>query len=136
MRISQDIKIRILSKIVVLPEGCWEWIGSKFNKEYGDGYGQLRMGGRKGKVVMAHRVAYEEYKGEIPKDKEIDHLCHNTLCVNPEHLELVTHAENMKRRKDSGLPNCKWGHKYTPETTYINPKGRRECKTCKHPKFQ
>jgi hypothetical protein len=111
--------------------GCWNWIGAIFKKKYGGNYGQLRMGGCNGRVKKAHRLSYEYFIGQIPDGLEIDHLCRNTLCVNPDHLKPVTHIENCRRRRDSGLPSCKYGHKYTPETTYIRPdNGRRECKIC------
>lgn len=124
-----DMPNRILDKIVK-EKGteCWKWTGAVFQKPYGN-YGQLRFGT---KVKRAHRVSYEFYKGTIKRGLEIDHLCHNTLCVNPDHLEAVTHTENMQRRKDSRLPECRYGHKYTAETTYIRPSnGRRECISCR-----
>ena len=124
-----DPKVKILAKVSRNKNGCWVWIGAIFKKEHGN-YGQMRVGRGGGKLRRAHIVSYETFVGKISEGLELDHLCHNTLCVNPEHLEPVTHAENMKRRKDSNLPNCKHGHLYTPETTYINVRGRRECKTC------
>ena len=132
MQKIQTLKERILNKITKDDDGCWVWSGAKFKKNSGN-YGQIRIGGRKdGKLVRAHKISYQEFVGEIPKGLELDHLCHNTLCVNPKHLEPVIHAENMKRRKDSNLPYCKHGHKYTPRTTYIRPdNGYRECKICR-----
>lgn len=109
--------------------GCWIWVGALFKKKYGS-YGQLRMGGLNGKLVKAHRVSYEFFVGEYKSDLELDHLCHNTLCVNPQHLEPVTHTENMRRRKDSLLPYCKRGHTYTEESTLRNKKGWRLCRIC------
>jgi len=66
--------------------GCWEWVK---DITWG-GYGSKNGRG-------AHRVYYERYKGEIPKGLEIDHLCRNRKCVNPEHLEAVTKAVNQRR---------------------------------------
>jgi hypothetical protein len=127
----RNLKIRILNKIKTNTDGCWVWIGARFKKTTGD-YGQIRMGTRNNsKVMKAHRVSYECFNGEIPTGLELDHLCKNTLCVNPIHLEPTTHIENCRRRKDHGLPYCKHGHKYTKETTYINPRGVRECRVCK-----
>jgi hypothetical protein len=130
-----DMKTKLFQKINKSENGCWNWTGAVFKKPYGN-YGQMRVG-RKGqdKIRRAHVLSYEVFVGKIPDGLELDHLCHNTLCVNPEHLEPVTHKENMKRRKDSNLPYCRHGHLYTLETTYIRPdNGRRECKLCKHPK--
>lgn len=72
---------------------CWEWQKSK-RSGYGH-YGKFENG----KIVndFAHRLSYVLHKGEIPKGKEIDHLCRNKICINPAHLEAVTHLENIHR---------------------------------------
>lgn len=70
--------------------GCWIWIGKR-NKT---GYPGLT---RNYKSVLAHRLVYEVLVGPIPYDKEIDHLCRNRSCVNPAHMEVVTHRENARR---------------------------------------
>ena len=57
----------------------------------------------KGKKILAHRIAYEAFYGEIPKNLEIDHLCHNKACVNVNHLEAVTHQVNSQRRRTTKL---------------------------------
>lgn len=98
----------------------------------------LWEGGRSGEYgwvdrEYAHRVAYIEANGPIPDGLEIDHLCRVTLCVNPSHLEAVTHAENVRR----GLAvrtACPQGHDYTEANTYRNPKGHRLCRTCNRDK--
>lgn len=128
----KDLEGKLKSKILIDQNGCWVWQGAFFNKPYGK-YGQIRvLVDGKSKIVKAHRESYKLYKGEIPTGLELDHLCHNTLCVNPAHLEPVTHLENMRRRKDYKAPNCRHGHSYTQENTYIRPdNGRRECMICR-----
>lgn len=113
--------------------GCIEWLGSKTPL----GYGHFHVDGR---AVYAHRWSYEYHVGPIPDGLVIDHLCRNTSCVNPDHLEPVTHAENVKRgtsidhlvAKARSKTECPQGHPYDDENTYVHPKaGFRGCKTCR-----
>lgn len=103
---------------------CIKWTGALDR----DGYGRV---GRD--CDLAHRVAYEREFGPIPEGLEIDHLCRVRSCVNPEHLEPVTHAENMRRLSEA-ITHCRHGHEYTPENSYpIPPRargGRRDCREC------
>lgn len=69
---------------------CWNWIGSTWGK----GYGKYTVND---KSIAAHRFAYQDIKGDIPKGLQLDHLCMNKLCVNPDHLEPVTNSENQYR---------------------------------------
>lgn len=71
--------------------GCWLWTGSTNHA----GYASLHV--TMGKFVRAHTWAYEHIVGKVPKGKELDHTCRNRRCVNPEHLEPVTHLENVNR---------------------------------------
>lgn len=70
---------------------CWVWLLS----ENGTGYGKTVND--EGRLVLAHRHIYEQYRGPIPEGLELDHLCRVRPCVNPEHLEPVTHLENCRR---------------------------------------
>lgn len=70
---------------------CLEWTGTRTSS----GYGTLRSGG---KYVVAHRYSWERVNGPIPDGKDIDHTCWNRACVEPAHLRLATHAENMGNR--------------------------------------
>ncbi len=82
---------RFRAKIQLLPGGCWDWLGSLST----NGYGSIW---HEGHNVRAHRFAYEYFgRATIPFDKEVDHLCRNHKCVNPDHLELVTRRENVMR---------------------------------------
>jgi hypothetical protein len=130
-RKRRDPKKILLSKIKIADSGCWEWIGSSLKKVTGN-YGQIRVGKRgESKLVRAHRYSYEIFVGKIPEGLSLDHLCKNTLCVNPSHLEPVTHAENMRRGRNATKTHCKNGHERVSANLYINPRGAKECAICR-----
>lgn len=121
---------RVHSNYVVDDFGCWIWKGQINNKGYG-----LIWVNSVGQKVAAHRVVYELLVGPIPEGLELDHLqergCHTTACVNPEHLEPVTHAENMRRIQDRQQSCRRVGHDWTdPANVYVRPNGRRLCRAC------
>ena len=119
---------RLFDKIDVT-SSCWLW--KRPNRSIGYGYVTVR-----GKHQPAHRVAYELFVGAIPEGLEIDHLCRVRRCVNPDHLEAVTHAENMRRSPTSfaGVnarrTHCKKGHPYDAANTRRDKEGRRVCLAC------
>lgn len=76
------------------PDECWMWTGAICGAPRGKGYGHLNIGGR---LVMAHRFAYELLVGPIPEGLVLDHLCREQYCVNPAHLEPVTQRTNVHR---------------------------------------
>lgn len=126
---------RFADKIALTDSGCVEWIGGL----NGVGYGQFYVGraslDETGKSY-AHRWSYEYHVGPIPDGLTIDHLCRNRACVNPEHLEPVTHRENLMRGTcPSALhakkTHCPQGHPYAGDNLYVHPvKGQRICRTC------
>ena len=113
---------------------CWIWTAA-INSH---GYGQFMPILKPRKLVPAHRFAYETLVGPIPEGLESDHLCRNPACVNPAHLEFVTHKINCRRgtvgivagARMRSKTHCPYGHEYTPENTYLN-KGRRVCRACR-----
>lgn len=124
---------------------CWNWMAGVCEW----GYGQFNVN-RTGKKLQAHRISYTTLVGPIPEGLELDHLCRNTSCVNPDHLEPVTRGENQRRipalirpgHKHGWLPSwvtsgknitgyCKHGHEYTEANTYTYKDGRTDCRTCK-----
>jgi hypothetical protein len=106
---------------------CWIWTGNKATRDYG----VFRM--PDGHLGPAHHFSYELLVGPIPAGLELDHLCRNHPCVNPIHLEAVTHLENMRRGFWAQRTRCKWGHELTEDNVY--PTGRhglgRGCRTCR-----
>ena len=120
---------RFESKFMPEPNsGCWLWLDFLNS----DGYGQMRVYER---TIRAHRISYQLYIGEIPSGLEIDHLCRVRCCVNPDHLEVVTHQENIRRgnggRNCREKTHCPKGHPYSGANLYTNPhSGSRACRTC------
>lgn len=109
--------------------GCWNWrltIGRH-------GYGQM---GVRRRTFLAHRFSYEALVGPIPSGMQLDHLCRNRPCVNPDHLEPVTPQVNIHRSPiapgaiNARKTHCPKGHGYTPSNTYYQRNGGRLCRTC------
>jgi hypothetical protein len=129
MPLAPDVLTRFLAK-VEKTEMCWAWCGAR----HGKGYGHIRLNGA---VAKAHRVAYELFVGSIPDGLTIDHLCGNTSCVNPCHLEAVPGKVNTLRGGNPMAVNarkthCPQGHEYTPGNTLRTNQGRsRSCKACR-----
>lgn len=117
---------------------CWTWLGAKSK----DGYGQFILEYRRDRTrlrVAPYRFIWEwVHDRPMPEGYEPDHTCNNRQCVNPHHVEPVTHSENQKRAYQRGRPrirtgrptHCKHGHEYTPENIRINSQKAIVCKTC------
>ena len=106
---------------------CWLWTASTDL----NGYGRLFM--RKGQGPrLAHRLAYTFVIGPIPTELELDHLCRVPRCVNPNHLEPVTHLENVRRGQGHGSEtHCPQNHPYDEANTVILLNKRRKCRICR-----
>ena len=112
-------------------DACWVWAACADSS----GYGRFRVGGRAGRTWYAHRLSYTYWRGPIGDGLQIDHLCRNTSCVNPAHLDAVTQSANIRRGDGVAAANavkthCPQGHEYTAENTEISG-GGRQCVICR-----
>lgn len=102
------------------PDGdCWVWQGTKRSNGYG-------VTVYRGKQTTTHRAMFEIHHGvELNSEMEVDHTCNNRGCINPQHLEAVTHVENMKRGLDRRT-SCRAGHPWNEENTYTAEVKRKQ----------
>jgi hypothetical protein len=106
-----------------VPGGCWMWTGG-LNR----GYGRLKVAGR---LMYAHRLAWELERGPVPDGLTLDHLCRVLACVNPDHLEPVTVAENIRRKPRADFSEreqCRNGHPWTD--VRLSSQGVLVCRAC------
>jgi len=131
--LGSSIEEQFWAKVCRERSGCWRWKGSIDQLGYGRFNAKKELG-----VDRAHRAAYILFVGPIPRGKELDHLCRNRWCVNPEHLEAVSPAENKMRGEGIAARNarkttCVRGHSLTdPANLKPDRLGRRICRECVH----
>lgn len=114
--------IPLIAEKITPSSECWIWTASRKQ----NGYAQYNTGGRN---WNAHRLVYLLAGGQLGSDEELDHICGVRHCVNPRHLEPVTHLVNVQRAS-AKVTACPRGHRYTPENTYTW-RGCRSCRTCR-----
>jgi hypothetical protein len=130
MKVSEGVERKFWDKVMPCGE-CLIWTGYVNARGYGVFCGDAKRHER------AHRISYAIAFGDIPKGKEIDHLCRNKACVCPGHLEAVTHRINVLRGRspmanNSRATHCFRGHAFTPENTAVRSDGGRACKKCRN----
>lgn len=108
---------------------CWNWTGCTVY-----GYGRFNDGVT---TVMAHRYLYQLLRVPVEKSEDLDHICRNRACVNPDHLRAVSRKTNLLAEGSLSIAkhnfmktHCKHGHMFTKENTKIKKDGSRNCRKC------
>lgn len=128
--VEEKVRIRSVEEDTGYDTPCLVWQGAA----NGDGYGSVWDADRKTSVAV-HRTMYRHLVGEIPTGTEVNHRCGVKRCWKPDHLEAVTHRENMQHAIETGLhlvprEMCRRGHLLTEDNLY-GPPGTRWCLTCR-----
>lgn len=133
-RPAKPIFDRFIAKVQIQEDGCWKWMAFVDKA----GYGRLHGPSEYAPVLYAHRVSFEHYKEPIPEGMELDHLCHNRWCVNPDHLEPVPHQVNAFRGDHPWMVIhrtgvCARGHELNEANTYFRKDrpGAWNCRICR-----
>lgn len=135
MPVRRNEPLDIFAKAVITtaiapahPDECWPY-GGTLTKP---GYGLMSLAGVQ---VFAHRLSYTLLRGLIPEGLQLDHLCKNRRCINPNHLEPVTFVENVRRELAPASVNrrkthCNDGHELSGDNLHVY-RGKRYCRTCR-----
>lgn len=133
--LTESVMRRIWAKTTITPTGCIEWTGAKS----ANGYGRVGFGGKSGTAVV-HRLVLVWALGRDLPPGDVDHLCRNRACIRPDHLDVVTRRENIKRGIATGSDTirladlsgiCSRGHDMTAPDAWRNKgKGNRMCRLC------
>lgn len=133
MTVPQRVVDRILTRVQRDEDTeCWIWPGATT----GPGYGHISWNENGVPIhTSTHRALYVATVGQIPAGRDLDHLCRNRLCCNPQHLEPVTRRENLLRGRTvtaarAAVTHCPQGHEYTAGNTFVDKKRRRHCREC------
>jgi hypothetical protein len=116
---------------------CWLWTKETLDG-YAKGYIPTQLTDERKRKVRVHRAAYKHLVGPIPDGLQLDHLCRNPSCCNPDHLEPVTPSQNIVRRfaskvvRGSIVNHCRNGHEFTASNTLITNEGWRRCRICRN----
>jgi HNH endonuclease len=120
------LPVNVVEKLVIGEGGCWLWTG----KTTPHGYAQVRVDY---KLWMVHRFVMHQAGHDI-EGAAVHHKCHNRLCANPDHLEVMKHALHMHKHHARRPTHCPQGHPYSEENTYIvrrrDGKTERVCHSC------
>lgn len=129
------VRAFISERVSVIPiTGCWMWMARLARRNYGRADWKRR-------AECAHRLSYEAFVGPIPDGLTLDHQCDHPWCVAPHHLKPKTIRDNVLRSQiglsatNARKIACKRGHPFTPENTYLEPRGNtgrviRVCRAC------
>ena len=130
--LSDDEKQRFWDKVEKRQDGCWVWTGGTRLSRGRLRYGRFRIGSH---MYLAHRISWSIFHGAIPEGLQIDHICHDTLCVNPAHLHLVDAVRNRENQagpnrmanncKHSGFRGVIWhrrDHNWCVQVTHLGKK--------------
>jgi hypothetical protein len=125
---------RMLKRRRITAAGCWEWTGFIMP----NGYAEMSIRSHSQRV---HRLMWLIKHGPIPPDKIVCHTCDNTICFNPDHLELGTHQENIRqsvergRHHESIKTHCAHGHAFAEHGVIYGGKKKRFCKACAYERY-